>query len=139
MSEPANVTLIVNAMTQIRCSAYVSSLYPNLTLSWINKNTNTTPSEDDGFSFHSTSVETGGIQFVVSVLSFSGSAVTVSYPLACVAQVLTATSSSPFTLSVVPETGDCNVTFDLQIICKLRVGYASQYNIAAPTSNVLYM
>lgn len=106
VTTPVNVSLAVNAITQIRCSAYVSSLNRSMNLSWINRDTNAAPSEEDGFSFHSESVETGGIQFVVTVLSFVGSAEPVTYPLACVAHVLNTTSSTPFTLSVVPEIGE---------------------------------
>ena len=105
VSEPSNTDLAVNALTQFRCSAYVSTLYPDFTLSWVNMDTDTVPAEGDGFSFYSETLEAGGILLVTSILTFSGSANPASYSLACVANVLTVTIPKPFTLSVVPETG----------------------------------
>ena len=61
VSEPSNTDLAVNALTQFRCSAYVRTLYPDFTLSWVNMDTDTVPAKGDGFSFYSETLEAGGI------------------------------------------------------------------------------
>ena len=105
VSVPSDTRLAVDEVAQFRCAAYVSTLYPDMTLTWTDVNSSTPPSEEMGFSFYNETLEASGILFVTSVLTFSGSAQPVTYSLACSAHVLTATISKPFTLTVEAETG----------------------------------
>jgi hypothetical protein len=109
ISVPSDTRLAVDEVAQFRCAAYVSTLYPDMTLAWTDVNSSTPPSEEMGFSFYNETLEASGILFVTSVLTFSGSAQPVTHSLACSAHVLTATISRPFTLTVEAETATLTI------------------------------
>ena len=106
LSVPSDTRLAVNEVAQFRCTAYVSLLYPDLTLTWTDMNTGTSPSEALGFSFYNETLEASGILLVTLVLAFSGSPQPVTHTLACSAHVLTVTIPRPFSLTVEAETGN---------------------------------
>lgn len=104
-SEPGDTTLAVDATIQFRCAAHVSELYSDLTLTWLDVNSGTSPSEDDGFLFYDETLAAGGIVFVTSVLAFSGSTQPVDYALSCTASVMDFHVTKSFFLTVTNETG----------------------------------
>ena len=102
---PNDTHLAVDEVAQFRCTAYVSTLYPDLSLTWTDMNTGTSPNEEFGFSFYNETLEASGILLVTTVLAFSGSPQPITHSLACSAHVLTTTTSRPFSLIVEAETG----------------------------------
>lgn len=104
-TEPGDITLALNVVKQFMCSAYVSEVDTNMTLSWVDTTTGVVPTEDNGFSFYNESLKEGDILYITTVLAYSGSSVPVSYSLACSASVQSVTETIPFTLTVSMEAG----------------------------------
>ena len=107
-TQPSDINLALNVVTQFMCSAFVSGVDVNLIIGWIDTQTGVAPIADDGFTFYSENLEESDLLYITTVLAYSGSAVPVSYSLACTASVESVTKTIPFSLTVSMEAGTHN-------------------------------
>ena len=105
--EPSGRTLSVNGVTEVKCSAYVSSEFSTeFSLGWTVAGSSAPPSPENGFSVYNNSLEVRGLLFVTTVLVFSGSSTPVTHSLACNATIFTYSFSREFTLTITQESGE---------------------------------